>query len=135
MTGLLVDSSILIAVLREPPGSAVSVDLAAAAVERGPLLTTEPVAMEVLAGARGPEVAMVTSLLDSMISLTVDTGLDFRAAASLFRDARSNGYMVRGLNDCLIAAVAIRHGCTVLHRDRDFEVLSNVSPLVSERWS
>jgi predicted nucleic acid-binding protein len=31
--------------------------------------------------------------------------------------------------DCLIAACAIRHDLEVLHRDRDFAVLSQISAL------
>jgi predicted nucleic acid-binding protein len=34
------------------------------------------------------------------------------------------------LTDCLIAAVAITHGVPVLHADRDFDALAQVSDLV-----
>lgn len=33
--------------------------------------------------------------------------------------------------DCLIAAVAIAHEVPVLHADRDFDALAQVSPLVT----
>ncbi len=33
------------------------------------------------------------------------------------------------MNDCLIAAVAIRNGASVLHRDADFDVLARHTPL------
>jgi predicted nucleic acid-binding protein len=33
------------------------------------------------------------------------------------------------LTDCLIAAVAIRNGVSVLHRDRDFEVIARHTDL------
>ncbi len=53
----------------------------------------------------------------------------FLEAASLYRTARRQGYMVRSSIDCLIAACALRHDLEVLHRDRDFSALARVSPL------
>jgi len=50
-------------------------------------------------------------------------------AANLFRAARRAGLTVRSGVDCLIAACAIRNGLTVLHRDRDFDVIARVSSL------
>jgi hypothetical protein len=47
----------------------------------------------------------------------------------LYRAARRAGLTVRSSVDCLIAACAIRHGLTVLHRDRDLPVLAKISPL------
>jgi predicted nucleic acid-binding protein len=43
--------------------------------------------------------------------------------------ARRHGVTVRSSVDCLIAACALRHGLTVLHRDRDYSQLAKVSPL------
>ena len=135
MSGLLVDSSIWVEVFRQPPDSSVSVRLAAAARDRGPLYMAEPIAMELLAGARGPELATVQTLVDSLIPLATEPGLDFRAGASLYRDARADGRSIRSLVDCLIAATAIRHGVTVIHRDNDFDSLAHVSALSAENWN
>jgi predicted nucleic acid-binding protein len=35
--------------------------------------------------------------------------------------------------DCLIAACAIRNGLTILHHDRDFDLLARISPLKVRR--
>ena len=43
--------------------------------------------------------------------------------------ARRAGITVRSGVDCLIAACAIRHNASVLHRDRDYTALSRISPL------
>ena len=56
----------------------------------------------------------------------------FEEAAQLYRAARRAGYTVRSGVDCLIAACALRHGLTVLHRDRDYDVLARVSSLDAE---
>jgi len=53
----------------------------------------------------------------------------FDDAANLFRAARRNGYTVRSGVDCLIAACALRHHLTVIHRDRDFDAIALVSHL------
>ena len=56
----------------------------------------------------------------------------FDEAVNLFRIARRGGYTVRSGVDCIIAACAIRHHLTVVHRDRDFDSLALVSSLISK---
>jgi predicted nucleic acid-binding protein len=53
----------------------------------------------------------------------------FEEAVGLYRTARRAGITVRSGVDCLIAACAIRHRLTVLHRDRDFAALARIAPL------
>jgi predicted nucleic acid-binding protein len=55
--------------------------------------------------------------------------MDAEAAAVLYRDCRRGGETPRAVNDCLIAAIAIRHDLPVLHRDRDFDVIARHSTL------
>jgi hypothetical protein len=50
-------------------------------------------------------------------------------AVALFRSARRVGLNVRSSVDCLVAACALRHDLEVLHRDRDYAALAQVSPL------
>ncbi|MGE5697022.1 MAG: PIN domain-containing protein [Candidatus Sericytochromatia bacterium] len=38
---------------------------------------------------------------------------------------------MRSLNDCLIAAVAIKHEAEVVIRDADFDVIASVAPLAA----
>lgn len=91
---------------------------------------TEVVAMELLAGPTDDRAAaQIGHLVDSLMLLRVAPALDFPAAATLHRRARQRGRTVRKLNDCLIAAVAIRLGATVVHRDVDFEVIASISDL------
>ena len=53
----------------------------------------------------------------------------FDEAVQLYRQARRAGRTVRSGVDCLIAACAIRHGLTLVHHDRYYNVLARVSPL------
>jgi hypothetical protein len=53
----------------------------------------------------------------------------FSEAVDLYRAARRAGLTVRSSVDCLIAACAIRHDLEVLHRDRDYTALAEISAL------
>jgi hypothetical protein len=53
----------------------------------------------------------------------------FVSAAQLYRALRAQGITIRKTNDCIIAATAIHHGASLLHSDRDFDLLSRHSAL------
>lgn len=130
---LLVDSSIWISLLRGGVPE-LRERLAGAAGGGAGLATTEPVALELLAGANPRSLPQVERLVDGLVPLDLDARVDFRSAAALSRDARAAGLTVRSLMDCLIAAVALRHDAVLVYRDRDFDALAAVSPLRAERW-
>ena len=50
-------------------------------------------------------------------------------AAKLYRTGRKRGVTIRSLVDCLIAAVAMEQDATVLHKDRDYDRISEYAPL------
>jgi hypothetical protein len=50
-------------------------------------------------------------------------------AARLYRTGRKRGVTIRSLVDCLIAAIAMESGATVLHKDRDYELMARYAPL------
>jgi predicted nucleic acid-binding protein len=89
--------------------------------------------MELLAGirSRGEHTRLRTRLL-GLPQLTLRGLADFEQAAELYRVCRRKGETVRKLIDCLIAAVAIRAGATVLHNDKDFDVLARHTRLRTE---
>lgn len=102
---------------------------------RSPIVTTEPIIMELLAGTRdSAERSRLLARLVGLPRLTVRGLADFEAAADLYRACRGRDATVRKLIDCLIAAVAIREGATVLHNDRDFVVLARHTRLRTERY-
>ena len=53
----------------------------------------------------------------------------FDEAVDLYRLARRAGVTVRSGVDCVIAACALRHDLTVLHRDRDYGAIARISAL------
>ena len=52
------------------------------------------------------------------------------AAARNFRTLRRQGHTVRKTIDCLIATYCLRHGHSLLHRDRDFDHFETILGLV-----
>jgi predicted nucleic acid-binding protein len=121
---ILADTSAWVEYLRAT-GSPAHLRLRELIAGQGELATTEVVVMELLAGAGAQEeVARLRRLLGRFELLPVEGLADYEAAADLSRRCRVGGETVRKLTDCLIAAVALRHGATLLHRDLDFEVLA-----------
>jgi len=95
------------------------------------LATTELVVMEVLAGARDhAHLDRLRRVVLGRCQMLTGHGLaDYEEAAAIFRRCRAEGSTVRRLNDCLIAAVAIRAGVPLLHADQDFEQIARRCPL------
>ncbi len=52
----------------------------------------------------------------------------YEAAAELYVRCRQRGITPRSPHDCLVARIAVEHGVTLLHDDRDFEQLGRVEP-------
>jgi hypothetical protein len=93
----------------------------------GPLTVTEPVLMEVLAGARNNHRADdLRRLLLRCQLLRFDSAADFDAAARIYRSCRRVGVTPRGMVDCLIASVAHRHRVPLLCADRDLSQVARV---------
>ena len=125
---ILVDTSVWIAVFGKRPLFRLE-----DAVEFDEVATCLPVIQEVLQGFREERAFRVAR--DAMCALPViESPMEeslFIEAAQLYRAARRQGLTVRSSVDCLIAACALRHDLPVLHRDRDYELLSRVSPLTT----
>jgi predicted nucleic acid-binding protein len=108
-------------------GSAVDRRMTEFILSDGPLAVTEPVLMEVLAGARDDRRADdLRRLLLRCHLLAIDPAADFDAAARVYRRCRRVGVTPRGLLDCLVVAVAWRSGATVIAQDADVDRICDV---------
>jgi len=108
-------------------GSRVDQRMTALITSNGPLALTEPVLMEVLAGARNDRRAVdLRRLLLRCELLAFDAAADFEAAAKIHRRCRSVGVTPRGMVDCMIAAVARRRSVTLLAFDVDLDRVAGV---------
>jgi predicted nucleic acid-binding protein len=93
----------------------------------GPLLVTEPVLMEVLAGARSDaREADLRRLLLRFEFDSFDAVADFDAAVRIYRRCRRVGVTPRGMVDCMIVAVAQRRGLALLSWDADLDRVARV---------
>ncbi|MBI4384810.1 MAG: PIN domain nuclease [Nitrospinae bacterium] len=50
-------------------------------------------------------------------------------AAQLYRDCRKKGKTVRKTVDCVIAAICMENSLTLLHKDRDFDLIETCAGL------
>ena len=127
---ILVDTSVWIEVFRRSR----PLDLETVA-DLDEIATCLPVIQEVLQGFAN-EHAFRTAR-EAMLALPcVESPLSEAVvleAVALYRSARRVGLTVRSSVDCLVAACALRHDLEVLHHDRDYAVLAEVSPLRARR--
>jgi predicted nucleic acid-binding protein len=129
---VLVDTSAWVEFLRGT-GSAHNTWVRDAIQAETPLGWTEPILYELTADAGSPRrVQDLRALLLRGPLVAVDGLQDWENAAHLYRSARSKGLTIRSSIDCLIAAVAVRTGSSVLSLDRDFDALAQVSDLELE---
>jgi hypothetical protein len=96
----------------------------------GPLAVTEPVVMELLAGARDERrEGSLRRLLARFELLHFDAVTDFDGAALIYRRCRAADITPRGLIDCMIAAVAWRNGATLLAHDADLHRVATIAEI------
>lgn len=123
---ILVDTSAWVEYDRATDSSA-DRRLAALIAADGPLMITEPVVMEVLAGARSyVREADLRRLLLRFQLAPFDAVTDFEAAARIYRRCRRAGVTPGGLVDCMILAVAHRRGATLLSWDMDMDRVARI---------
>jgi len=112
-------------------GSPVHLRLRRALERDEALATVGIVILELLAGVREEtNIRELQRLLARCHFVPLEEPSDWEAAAALYRACRRGGETVRRAEDCLIAAVAIRTGCSLLHRDADFDRIAQHAPLV-----
>lgn len=97
------------------------------------LATTEPVMMEVMAGARTDRREEdLRRLLLRFHLLPFDAAADFDAATHIYRVCRRRGVTPRGLIDCMIASVARRNGAALLAYDADLARVGTVAGIAMD---
>jgi len=102
----------------------------------GPLAVTEPVMMEIMAGARSERRASeLRRLLLRFELMSFDAVADFEAAAHIYRTCRGAGTTPRGMIACMIAATAWRRAASVLSHDADLARVAQVIGLELDHGS
>jgi predicted nucleic acid-binding protein len=107
--------------------SAVDRRLTALIENDGPVAVTQPVVMEVVAGARDDRRETdLRRLLLRFELLSFDAVADFDGAVRIYRRCRAAGVTPRGMVDCMIASVAWRREATLLAHDADMDRVARV---------
>ncbi len=94
-----------------------------------------PVVHEFLRGTQNEsQFRLVRAMFRNLTILDSPMPLErYEEAARLYMTCRDEGVTVRKGFDCLIAATAVAHDATVLHRDSDFDNMARVMPLKAQR--
>ena len=125
---MLVDTSVWIDFFAARNTAQVAV-LESSIDQREDLCLCGVVLTEVLQGIRDDKQYKQTeSVLSNLIYLPMDQST-FLLAANIYRTLRSRGITIRNSVDCMIAAVCIEHKADLLHNDRDFDHIADVSDL------
>lgn len=129
---ILIDTTAWVEYLRAT-GSAAAIEVRRLLSEEADQVAMcEPVAMEILSGISDDNaLAKLERLVNGLPSLNVDGSIDFRVAAQIYRGARRAGRTIRSINDCLIAAIAIRHDARIIYQNNDFDVIAAMTTLVA----
>lgn len=125
MASLLVDTSVWISFLRDRDGQAGSHFQELVRRQPGDIIGCPPVRMELAVDPDDLRRHRVLSRYDGFDSAGVVAD-DFDTAANIYRSVRRVGHTVRSSIDCLIAAVALRAGATLVHNDIDFDRIAQV---------
>lgn len=126
---ILVDTSAWVEFDRAS-SSAVDIALTNLIATSGLIVVTEPIVMEVCAGARNDARERdLRRLLTRCHLARCDAAVDFNAAVAIYRSCRRVGITPRGLIDCIIASVARRGDHEVLAWDRDLADIAAVQAL------
>jgi predicted nucleic acid-binding protein len=127
---ILVDTSVWIESFRRRPRLRVD-----ELVDFDEIVTCLPVVQEVLQGFRDEAAYRVAR--ESLLALPiVESPMTMDAveeAVRIFRVARRTGKTVRSSIDCLVAACALRNDLEVLHADRDYAAIAQVTGLRQRR--
>ncbi len=123
---ILVDTSAWVEFDRAT-GSRLDIRLTELIATTDEVAVTEPVIMEVLAGARDDQREHdLRRLLQRFPLLRFDAAIDFEAATRVYRTCRRSGVTPRGMVDCMVAAVTLRHGASLLANDADLDRVAEV---------
>ena len=128
---ILIDTSVWIEVFRDASGD--TANRVRSLVAGDDVVLTRFNRLELLQGA--VDEGEWTTLADYLEGQDyVEIGGDtWRNAARIHFDLRRQGRTIRSAIDCCIAQLAIENNLRWLHRDRDFETIAEIRPLIARR--
>ncbi|RMG80742.1 MAG: PIN domain nuclease [Bacteroidetes bacterium] len=127
---ILVDTSVLIDFLKGNENKKVEI-LKAIINEQIPFAITSIIYQEILQGAANArEFKLLHRYLSTQRFLQPLNAIDtYHEAALIYFNARKKGITIRSTIDCLIAQIAIENDASLLHNDKDFDRIAEISAL------
>lgn len=120
---VLVDTSAWIDYLRGAIGA--TADQVSQLISEDRLAICPLIFQEILQGIKDQnEYTSTRQMLETIPKLRYDEYVAAISAADIFRVLRRRGITIRKSNDCLIAWYALQSDCSILHRDRDFDLMA-----------
>lgn len=101
--------------------------------DRESLLYTEMILLEIIQGIRSREGRERIEKEFGTLVLSSQKRSTTMLAAEIYQEIQRKGFRIRSIIDCLIAATAIETGATILHKDRDFDVIADHYPIIIEK--
>lgn len=99
------------------------------------ICTCGVVVSEVLQGLRMTRTRVKIAELFLDLTLLEPQGIElYFRAADLYSGLRDRGKTIRSTIDCLIAVIAEQHGCALLARDKDLQLILDSGFLRLSRW-
>jgi len=130
---VLIDTSVWIPILRDKSG--IEAQRLRLWLDYRDAALTRFTQLELLQGCRDEtEWSRLSEYLEFQIYIET-SDKTWPAAARIFFDLRRKGLTVRSPIDCCIAQIAIERGLTLLHNDRDFDVIASEQALRHLRWT
>jgi predicted nucleic acid-binding protein len=98
--------------------------------EEEDLALTEIIFTEILQGIKKDKDYMEIKSFLMDFPIYQPKGLEtYKNAAQIFRDCRKKGKTVRKTIDCIISAICIENNQTILHNDKDFDLIEACTSL------
>ena len=121
----LVDSSVWISFFHDPEGALGQRFATLVSEGASGVMGCPPVRMELMVEQQEFRRRRIMRIYDGFVSTNIVED-DFDLAAELYRAMRMRGHTIRLQIDCLLAAIAIRQGATLVHNDVDFDRMAEV---------
>lgn len=124
---IIVDTSVWIEILRDKTGT-IAIGFRKL-IGSSDYVFTRFSQLELLQGAKNrKEWTILSDYLSTQYYIEATTRT-WESAAKIYFDLRRKGKTVNSPIDCCIAQIAIEKGMSLLHRDKDFEVIAQIRPL------
>lgn len=101
--------------------------------DRESILYTEMILLEIIQGIKKREGREKIEKEFGSLVLAPQKRSATMLAAEIYQELQRKGFRIRSVIDCLIAAMAMETGSTILHKDRDFDVIADHYPIMVER--